>query len=151
MTCQRPFWPFYPIFPHICGWACFSIFGSFNNYKENILTFFDHLPKGQLISEWLFFCRRIQKFSMGWDSATFGDKQTEVPSLSRDKGTMGQAKSLATGRYGLGKAVKIWDRKRDGTRDGTITNFFTFFSENQMQIDLPTYLKIWRHKWMLPN
>ena len=29
------------------------------------------------------------------DSATFWDKGTEVPSLSQDKGTMGQAKNLA--------------------------------------------------------
>ena len=31
------------------------------------------------------------------DSATFQDKETEVPSLSRNKGTTGQAKNLAKG------------------------------------------------------
>ena len=35
---------------------------------------------------------------MGRDSATFRDKGTEVPSLSHDKGTKGQAQNLATGR-----------------------------------------------------
>jgi hypothetical protein len=42
---------------------------------------------------------------MGRDSATFRENGTEVPSLSRDKGTTGQAQNLATG----------WDG----------TNFFT--------------------------
>ena len=37
-------------------------------------------------------------FPTGRDSATFQDKGTEVPSLSRDKGTTGQAQNLATGR-----------------------------------------------------
>ena len=37
---------------------------------------------------------------MGRDSATFLDKGTEVPSLSRDKGTTGQAQNLAMGRDG---------------------------------------------------
>ena len=35
---------------------------------------------------------------MGRDSATFREKGTEVPSLSWDKGTTGQAKNLAKGR-----------------------------------------------------
>ena len=39
-------------------------------------------------------------FPTGRDSATFRDKGTEVPSLSRDKGTMEQAQNLATGRDG---------------------------------------------------
>ena len=52
-------------------------------------------------------------FSMGRVSATFWDKGTEVPSLSRDKGTTGQAQNLAMGRDGLGQFVKI----REGTRD----------------------------------
>ena len=63
-------------------------------------------------------------FPTGRDSATFRDKGTEVPSLSRDKGTTGQAKILAKGRdgpgqpkFGTGRAgiAKI----RDGTRDKT--------------------------------
>ena len=61
---------------------------------------------------------------MGLDNATFRDKGTQVPSLSRDKGTTGQAQNLAKGRdgpgqpkFGTGRAriVKI----RDGTRDKT--------------------------------
>ena len=58
---------------------------------------------------------------MGRDSATFWDKGTEVPSLSRDKGTTGQAQNLAMGRDGPGHPVKIWD----GMRDGTITIFLS--------------------------
>ena len=34
-------------------------------------------------------------FPTGRDGATFRDKGTEVPSLSRDKGTKGQAQNLA--------------------------------------------------------
>ena len=61
---------------------------------------------------------------MGRDSATFWDNGTEVPSLSRDNGTTGQAKNLAKGwdgpgqpKVGTGRAgtAKI----RDGTRDKT--------------------------------
>ena len=37
-------------------------------------------------------------FPTGWDSATSRDNGTEVPSLSRDKGTTGQAKNLAMGQ-----------------------------------------------------
>ena len=74
-------------------------------------------------------------FPTGRDSATFRDRQnffvpgqrdngTEVPLLSRDKGTKGQAQNLAKGRdgpgqpkFGMGRAgtAKI----RDGTRDKT--------------------------------
>ena len=39
-------------------------------------------------------------FPTGRDSATFLDKGTEVPQLSREKGTMGQAQNLAKGRDG---------------------------------------------------
>ena len=41
-------------------------------------------------------------FPTGRDSATFRDNGTEVPSLSRDNGTKGQAQNLATGRDGTG-------------------------------------------------
>ena len=55
------------------------------------------------------------RFPTGQDSATFWDKGTKVPSLSRDKGTMGQAQNLTKGQDGLGKHVKIqngmWDRR----------------------------------------
>ena len=49
------------------------------------------------------------------DSATFWDKGTEVPSLSQDKETMGQAQNLATGQDGPGQPVKILARTWDGT------------------------------------
>ena len=66
-------------------------------------------------------------FPTGRDSATFRDSRTGnffFPSLSRDKGTAGQAQNLATGRdgpgepkFGTGRAgtAKI----RAGTRDKT--------------------------------
>ena len=47
-------------------------------------------------------------FPTGRDSATFQDNGTEVFSLSRDKGTTGQAKNLTKGRAGTAKI-------RDGT------------------------------------
>ena len=56
---------------------------------------------------------------MGRDSATFQDKGTEVPSLSRDKGAMGQAQNLTTGQDGQGQPVKT----QEVTWDGTITIF----------------------------
>ena len=40
----------------------------------------------------------VIQFPTGRNSATFRDKEKEVPSLSRDKGTTGQAKNLAKGR-----------------------------------------------------
>ena len=43
-------------------------------------------------------------FPIGRNNATFWDKGTEVPSLSRDKGTTGQAQNLAKGRDGPGRA-----------------------------------------------
>ena len=48
---------------------------------------------------------------MGWDSATFRDKGTEVSSLSWDKGTTGQAKNLTKAPDGPGRArtAKIQD------------------------------------------
>ena len=63
-------------------------------------------------------------FPTGRDSATFRDNRTEVPSLSRDKGTTGQAKNLAKGRDGPGQpkfrtgwpgTAKIWDGTRGKT------------------------------------
>ena len=63
-------------------------------------------------------------FPTGRDSATFRDKRTELPSLSRDKGTTGQAKNLAKGPYGPGQPKFGTGRAgiakiRDGTRDKT--------------------------------
>ena len=57
---------------------------------------------------------------MGQDSATIWDKGIEVPSLSRDNGTTGQAQNLAMGRDGSGQPVKIWD----GTRSGMEQSLF---------------------------
>ena len=61
-------------------------------------------------------------FPTGQDSATFWDKGTEVPSLSQDKGTTGQAKKLAKGRDGSGQPKSGTGRagtakNRDGMRD----------------------------------
>ena len=42
-------------------------------------------------------------FPTGRDRTTFRDNGTEVSSLSRDKGTTGQAQNLATGRDGTGR------------------------------------------------
>ena len=53
------------------------------------------------------------------DSPTFRDKGTEVPSLSWDKGTTGQAQNLAKGRDGPGQPVKI----QDGMWDGMVQDF----------------------------
>jgi hypothetical protein len=48
-------------------------------------------------------CKAFMTYlSMKILSATCRDKGTEVPSLSRDKGTTGQAQNLATGRDGPG-------------------------------------------------
>ena len=51
-------------------------------------------------------------FLTGRDSATFQDNGTEVSSLSRDKGTTGQAKNLTKGRDGPGQP-------KSGTGRGT--------------------------------
>ena len=63
-------------------------------------------------------------FPTGRDSATFRDNGTDVPSLSRDKGTTGQAKNLAKGRdgpgqpkFGMGRAGIA--NNRNGTRNKT--------------------------------
>ena len=63
-------------------------------------------------------------FPTGRDSETFRDNGTEIPSLSRDKGTTGQAKNLAKGRDGLGQPKFGTGRARtdknwDGTQDKT--------------------------------
>ena len=51
-------------------------------------------------------------FPTGRDSTTFRDNGTEVSSLSRDKGTTGQAQNLAKGRDGPGQP-------KSGTGRGT--------------------------------
>ena len=57
---------------------------------------------------------RLKKvaFPTGRDSETFRDNGKEIPSLSRDKGTTGQAKQLAKGRDGSGQP-------KSGTGRGT--------------------------------
>ena len=61
-------------------------------------------------------------FPTGRDSVTFRDKGTEVPSLSRDKGTMGQAKNLAKGQDGPGqhKSGTGQSRKTDVLKQKTL-------------------------------
>ena len=71
---------------------------------------------------------------MGRDNATFRDKRTEVLSLSRDKGTTGQAQNLAKGRAGkacqnlgrdVGRDNHYFSLKiRDGTQDRPTLSFF---------------------------
>ena len=58
-------------------------------------------------------------FPTGRDSATFRDKWTEVSSLSRDKGTTGQAKNLAKGRDGTAKIRDGPGQPKSGTGDKT--------------------------------
>ena len=63
-------------------------------------------------------------FPTGWDRETFWDNGTEVPSLSREKGTTGQAKNLAKGRDGTGRDSQNsgWDgmgQPKFGSRRGT--------------------------------
>ena len=77
---------------------------------------------------WICGCSSVKTFRLafptGWDIETFQDKETEVPSLSRDKGTTGQAQNLAKGqdgpgqpKFGTGRAGTA--KTRDGTRDKT--------------------------------
>ena len=51
--------------------------------------------------------------------AIFWDKGTEVPSLSRDKGTMGQAKNLAKGRDSQNSGLAGPGQPKTGTGRGT--------------------------------
>ena len=68
---------------------------------------------------------------MGRDSITFRDNGTEVSSLSRDKGTTGQAQNLATGRDGPGFFETV--PSRPGTSRGTklpsILHIYAVFRE----------------------
>ena len=56
-------------------------------------------------------------FPMGRDSATFRHKGTEVPSLSQDKRTTGQAQKLDTGRDGTACQNSGQDAGRDAGQD----------------------------------
>ena len=64
----------------------------------------------------------ILGFPTGRDSATFRDNGTEVSLLSRDKGTMGQAQNLATGRDRPGQSLKILPRA--GTGRDSLSNSY---------------------------
>ena len=55
-------------------------------------------------------------FPTGLDSASFWDKGTEVPSLSLDKETMGQAQNISKGRAKTACQNLGRDAGRDGTR-----------------------------------
>ena len=61
---------------------------------------------------WVFLTYLPTRVSNGKElcSATFWDKGTEIPLLSRGKGTTGQAQNLAAGRDRPGQSVKTWDR-----------------------------------------
>ena len=82
------------------------------------------------VSSWRTF---VLGFPTGRDSTTFRDNGTEISSLSRDKGTTGQAQNFATGRDGTG----FWQLvpSRPGTSRGTELrektlikwNFFLWF------------------------
>ena len=72
-------------------------------------------------------------FPMGQDSATFRDKGIEIPSLSQDKGTTGQAQNLATGRDGTGFLQAV--PSRPGTSRGTKPlSIFHFYGRNENPI-----------------
>ena len=58
-------------------------------------------------------------FPTGRESATFRDKGAEVPSLSQDKGTMGQAKNLAKGRDSQSSGRDGPGQPKSGTGRGT--------------------------------
>ena len=79
------------------------------------------LPKlVQIFFYSLAFLGCILAFPTRRDSETFWDNGTEIPSLSRDKGTTGQAKNLAKGRDGSGQP-------KSGTgRDGILTAWQDF-------------------------
>ena len=59
-------------------------------------------------------------FPTGRDGATLRDKGTEIPSLSKDKGTTRQAQKLATGRDGTGRDFDSLSRPIPGRPAGQI-------------------------------
>ena len=73
-------------------------------------------------------------FPTGRDSATFRDKGTEIPCLSQDKGTTGQAQNLATGRGGILTACPVpsWNVPRDRNERKSVKKmgFFSDFSSS---------------------
>ena len=66
-------------------------------------------------------------FPTGRDTATFRDKGTEFPWLSRDKGTAGQAQNLATGRDGMGFFTGCPVPERPGTQSLSIFSYDFLF------------------------
>ena len=71
----------------------------------------------------------VVAFQTGHDSATFWDRGTEAPSLSRDKETTGQAQNLATGQDWPGQPVKIWDGTRAGHIFSDLERPFSIFCD----------------------
>ena len=74
-------------------------------YHQTLLVFHTHsvtITVSYLVLLGIQSALSILGFPTGRDSATFWDKGTEVPSLSRDKGTTGQAQNLATEWTGTG-------------------------------------------------
>ena len=74
------------------------------------------------------FCSALTQFKLafptGRDSETFRDNGTDIPSLSLDKGTTGQAKNLAKGRDRSGQPKSGTGRDsqkpgRDAGQNGT--------------------------------
>ena len=68
-------------------------------------------------------------FPTGRDSATFRDNETDISSLSRDKGTTGQAQNFATGRDGILTACPVLSRDvpRDRNERKNIDKMEFFF------------------------
>ena len=80
------------------------------------------------------------RVSMGRGGATFWDKGTEVPSLSWDKGTMGQAKifsgwysqNLGWDRTGQPKSAKDCTTKRDREEKNILKQEDNFLKQDRM-------------------
>ena len=109
-ACLLLFVSFLPVFHNKCL-AWYYLFRAYMSFCNQFGIFYKN--------SWYFAQKHhdysVLGFPTGQDSATFRDKGTEVPSLSRDKRTTGQAQNLAKGRDGPGQPVKIWDGARDGT------------------------------------
>ena len=77
-------------------------------------------------------------FPTGRDSANFWDKGTEVSSLSQDKGTMGQAQNLGTGRAGPEQPIKTMHSGRKGIFDYFQ---FCFLVARSMHLNITRYMR----------
>ena len=119
--------------PHSVCWGRFYA----DIYKEDIFIIFWYSPLPWWIWDFIsspsltklelteFGKKLLQiRVSNGTGQCNFLGKGTDVPSLSRDKGTTGQAKNLAKGQDVLGQPKSEMGRvgtakNRDGTRDKT--------------------------------